>query len=379
MPFHNLADPTRKLRRALGMKTILGQDRPDQPFPGLPDDIRKFLPDAGQPVPGYRPTPFPDLGQPEPQLPPEGGERPPAPRRPKLPRPGDELPPHFGKLPIDRIIQPGIPEVPRPPIGGQPGLPAPVPGGPDDGSKVTPLPNPDEKLVTERIMRELMELGVRIRAAKEQLEESFVDGRPGPLTQELQFRLMQLQIQERQLIAQLKETPGADRIPPDMLSPELPKATGPALDAPDGLNNGKPLPNEISPEISERRETHTTVAQSADKNSIGELIKKGTAAIERLDTVIEGQEKQLQFLLNRQKTEPGEVKIPRAWKLLPTIRAVDIFLKAVSMVYKLDRKYLLPESIAAFQERIRDLINMRAEIIKRVNELEFQLNNPSGP
>lgn len=140
MPFHNLADPTRKLRRALGMKTILGQDRPNQPFPELPDDIRKFRPvpgKASEPKPphGYRLAPVPDSVEPDPALPepPENIVKPGQPSHdPVIPPglidvlPGGKLPPQFGKTPS--IRQPDLPEIPGEPVNQTP---------------VTPLPNPD--------------------------------------------------------------------------------------------------------------------------------------------------------------------------------------------------------------------------------------------
>ena len=39
--------PTRRVRRALGLKTILGSDYPGEPFPDLPEDLRPFLPETG--------------------------------------------------------------------------------------------------------------------------------------------------------------------------------------------------------------------------------------------------------------------------------------------------------------------------------------------
>jgi hypothetical protein len=41
--------PTRRVRRALGLKTILGSDYPGEPFPELPEELRRFLSDAKRP------------------------------------------------------------------------------------------------------------------------------------------------------------------------------------------------------------------------------------------------------------------------------------------------------------------------------------------
>jgi len=40
--------PTRRVRRALGLKTILGSVYPGEPFPDLPEDLRPFLPETGR-------------------------------------------------------------------------------------------------------------------------------------------------------------------------------------------------------------------------------------------------------------------------------------------------------------------------------------------
>jgi hypothetical protein len=40
--------PTRRVRRALGLKTILGSDYPGEPFPELPEELRRFLSDANR-------------------------------------------------------------------------------------------------------------------------------------------------------------------------------------------------------------------------------------------------------------------------------------------------------------------------------------------
>ena len=40
--------PTRRVRRALGLKTILGSDYPGEPFPDLPEDLRPFLPETSR-------------------------------------------------------------------------------------------------------------------------------------------------------------------------------------------------------------------------------------------------------------------------------------------------------------------------------------------
>lgn len=40
--------PTRRMRRALGLKTILGSDYPGESFPDLPEKLRPFLPETGR-------------------------------------------------------------------------------------------------------------------------------------------------------------------------------------------------------------------------------------------------------------------------------------------------------------------------------------------
>ncbi len=40
--------PTHRVRRALGLKTILGSDYPGEPFPDLPEELRPFLPETSR-------------------------------------------------------------------------------------------------------------------------------------------------------------------------------------------------------------------------------------------------------------------------------------------------------------------------------------------
>jgi hypothetical protein len=66
--------PTRRVRRALGLKTILGSDHPGEPFPDLPEELRPFLPapnetgqsgvDDNPTAPEPQPEPLPRIQKP---------------------------------------------------------------------------------------------------------------------------------------------------------------------------------------------------------------------------------------------------------------------------------------------------------------------------
>ncbi len=117
---------------------------------------------------------------------------------------------------------------------------------------------------------------------------------------------------------------------------------------------------------------------SRDRNKTGELLKKGRAAKVRLNKIIEEQRKQLLFLEARQKTEPGDVDLPGSLTKFPALKAVEIFLKAVSAIYKFDRRFALPKNIPAFERRIQELGQMRATVEIEIEKLEVLVNEQWG-
>lgn len=100
--------------------------------------------------------------------------------------------------------------------------------------------------------------------------------------------------------------------------------------------------------------------------------------MKRLDDIIAHQEKQPSLLEARLKTEPGDVDLPRSMTKFPTIKAVEIFLKAVSAVYKFDRRFVLPKNIQAFKRRIQELRQMRATVEIENEKLKIELNERWG-
>jgi hypothetical protein len=283
MPFHNLADPTRKLRRALEMKTILGQDRPDQPFPGLPDDIRKFLPLPGK---GFGREPLPHPGQPDPSrpIPPGAITKPVEPPRdpivdPRIgePQPKPGLPPRSGEFPIRFPIH-GIPEVPEDPVNLQPSLPA--PSDPDDSAQ-------------EDLKDRLEAVFVQIARLRLELKNNLQDGEPSRDTAGLQQELIRLQALAQQLSARLGTNDPSNNVPHQ----DIPEAAegGAFADAKKQLGSTPKSPS-------------VTVPLPAEK--IRQQIKLGKDAMNRLNNVIKHQEDQLSHLIARDQQNPGAVGLP---------------------------------------------------------------------
>ena len=89
----------------------------------------------------------------------------------------------------------------------RPNLPRPVPGHVDLGIPAVSLPNLNPDRQSDQSHELLPELRARMKTAKEELEASFVDGRPTPRTMGRQARLMDLQMQERYLLGDFNGYP----------------------------------------------------------------------------------------------------------------------------------------------------------------------------
>ena len=236
MPFHNLADPTRKLRRALGMKTILGQDRSDQPFPDMPDELRKFLSLPGKGSGGEH---FPRPSHPDPSasLPPGAITNPVEPPRSliddqKVGEPGPSLTPRSGDFPI-KFPTHGTLELLEDPVNSQPRLPEPVPGDTDDSAQ-------------EDLGDRLSKVFAQIVRLRRELKNNLQNGEPGKNTTKLQGELIRLQALAQQLNTELGDSDRSLEIPQDSIP------TAPSTGAFTAIDN------EDRPTVKPRRSTESS-------------------------------------------------------------------------------------------------------------------------
>jgi len=380
MIFDRLSDSTLKLRRALGIQTLLGA-APDDPSPRLPDHIRNA-----------RPAPLPGIETPR-------APRAPRPRRPSEGEAEDDVLTGADKA-IFRI-QPVQPETePPPPADPIRSLPHPYPGESEAG--IGDVPADGALLRGARFLEQVKERLAEI----ERTRKAFAPGgaMDGLGNADMKAALEREAERLREMLDELNMPVRAfdisaqtDTEDDETINPTPPDTFVKPLAArpwrgEDGAS-AEPRDDDERNGGDARRPSQATEATStAETPSFNEplpaeklqkQIELGEKGMRRLDEIIEHQKRMLSRLIARDENYESPTGLPpEAKDLGEKIKGLQSFFRAsnYSLIYlsifdQFDRAIITPRTINQLRRSIRELIKSRGDLAQQIQDARDNLRS----